>query len=95
MKNDIKSGIKIFCCSNRNQKFFETIIRPIIDELKLSGEQYLIYSGDYGELIKKDNLGLDSLIIDEYKGSINTEDWNRPEILIIFYNSIYYIWFIL
>lgn len=47
----------------------------------------MIYSGDYGELIKKDNLGLDSLIIDEYKGFINTEDWNRPEILIIFTTS--------
>lgn len=90
MKNDIKSGTKIFCCSNRNAKFFKSIIRPIVDELKLKPDEYLIYSGDYGTklsnyidpVLDDDNSKSDNDT--EFKGKIITADWNKPEIKIIF-----------
>ena len=89
IKEDIKNGYKIFCCSNRNQKFFETVVRPIIDELKLQKDEYIIYSGNYGHKIKKNNniiscSDYNDDELDEIQYGINTVDWNKPKIKIIF-----------
>ncbi|ARF08063.1 hypothetical protein Catovirus_1_113 [Catovirus CTV1] len=79
---------KIFCCSNRNQKFFETVVRPIIEEFKLEKDEYIIYSGDYGNrtngfrsLSQLDEIEED---IDEFEQTINTADWNKIRIRFVF-----------
>lgn len=85
MKEDIKNGIKIYACSSSCSNFFRTVIRPIIRELGLKKEEYLIYSGNYGEkmknekdetkkMIEEDNLSIE-------KGDIITSKWNDVKIV--------------
>ncbi|ARF08054.1 hypothetical protein Catovirus_1_104 [Catovirus CTV1] len=87
MKEDIRKGIKIFCCSNKNMKFFQTVVRPVIDELKLKENEYIIYSGDYGKILNQpynDNDSDDPDIVHDFSHRIITADWNKPDIKIIF-----------
>lgn len=82
LKDAIKSGKKIYCCSNLCGTFFEKVIRPIIKELGLQKHEYLIYSGNYGEKVKFDPKDAEGLEIQ--KGDIMVCKWNNPEIKIIF-----------
>lgn len=98
MKQDIKNGTKIFCCSNKNAKFFRQVVRPIIDELKLKEGEYLIYSGDMGEKMAKDYIDKHIQKEDgneeeepepEFKGKIITADWNKVKIIFTTPSIIY------
>lgn len=85
MKEDIKNNIKIYACSSSCSNFFRTVIRPIISELKLKKEEYLIYSGNYGEKIKNEKEETNKIIQEDNlsieKGDIITSKWNDVKIV--------------